>query len=74
LSSIPSTIPKLTYWQYEEELEEARKKGKVVVFFWRKGCWPCKKLTPMVGKLSEDFPDYSFLKVDADVRNCLLSS
>lgn len=54
--------------KYEEELEEARKKGKVVVFFWRKGCWPCKKLTPMVGKLSEDFPDYSFLKVDADVE------
>jgi thiol-disulfide isomerase/thioredoxin len=54
--------------KYKEELEEARKKGKVVVFFWRKGCWPCKKLNPMVGKISEDFPEVTFLKVDADVE------
>lgn len=54
--------------KYKEELEEARNKGKVVVFFWRKGCWPCKKLNPMIGQLSQDFPEVTFLKVDADAE------
>jgi thioredoxin 1 len=54
--------------QYKEELEAARNKGKVVVFFWRKGCWPCKKLNPMIGQLSQDFPEVTFFKVDADAE------
>lgn len=40
--------------------------GIVVLKFEASWCAPCKKLTPVVLKLEEEFPDVNFLAVDVD--------
>jgi thioredoxin 1 len=38
----------------------------VVLKFEASWCGPCKRLTPIVAKLAEDFPQVKFLVVDVD--------
>lgn len=38
----------------------------VVLKFEASWCGPCKRLTPIVAKLAEDFPQTKFLVVDVD--------
>lgn len=39
---------------------------KVIVDFYADWCVPCKKITPFIKKLSEEYPKITFIKVNVD--------
>ena len=47
-------------------LNEVPKTGCVVIDFYATWCGPCKKLTPEFSRLSNEYPNITFLKVDTD--------
>ena len=49
-----------------DEFNELRSSGNVVVDFYADWCGPCKMLGPIIEKVSEDYPDVNFVKVNVD--------
>lgn len=48
-------------------------KGKLMVIdFYATWCPPCRAASPIYGKMSIDYPDVLFLKVDVDVMSSLM--
>ncbi len=42
------------------------KGGTVLVDFWAEWCWPCKMFGPIYDKVTEDFPEITFAKIDTE--------
>mmetsp|Transcript_5684 Transcript_5684/g.5880 ORF Transcript_5684/g.5880 Transcript_5684/m.5880 type:complete len:132 (-) Transcript_5684:93-488(-) len=40
--------------------------GKKVFYFTAKWCPPCRKIAPIYDKISQEFPDIVFAKIDVD--------
>ena len=50
----------------KEEFYELIKKDKVLVDFYAEWCGPCQMLSPVLEKLSEEYTDIEFVKVNTD--------
>ncbi|SPJ81508.1 related to thioredoxin [Fusarium torulosum] len=50
----------------EEFHETLGKHSLVLVDFWAEWCGPCRIISPVVEKLSQDIPSVHFVKVDVD--------
>jgi len=56
-----------------DNFEEKIKNGITVVDFYADWCGPCKKLTPVLEKLSKENNDINFYKVNVDECNDIAS-
>ena len=53
----------------KENLEETINNNKmVIVDFWAEWCGPCKSFGPTFEKVSEEYPDIVFAKVDTEAQ------
>ena len=50
----------------KEEFYEIIKKDKVLVDFYAEWCGPCQMLSPVLEKLSKEYTDIEFIKVNTD--------
>ena len=50
----------------KEEFYELIKKDKVLVDFYAEWCGPCQMLSPVLEKLSKEYTDIEFVKVNTD--------
>lgn len=57
---------------FSTEVLEASKNNVVIVDFWADWCGPCKILTPLLEKLSQELDDVKF--VSANVDDCGLKA
>lgn len=45
----------------------------VLVDFWASWCGPCRMVSPVIDELSEEHPEYKFVKVNVDEQTALAS-
>ncbi len=50
----------------EQEFNELKNNGNLVVDFFADWCGPCKMLGPIMEKVAEEYPDVTFVKVNVD--------
>ena len=48
------------------QFDEVISKGVVVIDFFANWCGPCKMLSPVLEKVSSDYPNIHFVKLDVD--------
>ena len=56
----------MKYIKSKEEFYELIKKDKVLVDFYADWCGPCQMLSPVLEKLSKEYTDIEFVKVNTD--------
>jgi len=55
----------------ENEFDEKTKDGIVLLDFYADWCGPCKRLNPILEKISEENKDINILKINVDKENNL---
>jgi thioredoxin len=50
----------------KEEFDKIKASGKVAIDFTATWCGPCQRIGPVFAKMSEDYPDIKFIKIDVD--------
>lgn len=56
---------------FEERVVNRSREVPVVVDFWAEWCGPCRMFGPVYERVSEDFPEIVFGKVDTDAEQGL---
>lgn len=50
-----------------EEIENAKKESEILLIdFWAEGCGPCRKLSPIIDEISNEYPEITVMKVDVN--------
>ncbi|MDO4499740.1 MAG: thioredoxin [Erysipelotrichaceae bacterium] len=49
-----------------KEFNEIKNEGNLVIDFYADWCGPCKMLSPVLEKISADYPNVNFVKVNCD--------
>ncbi|UQS82461.1 thioredoxin [Bombilactobacillus folatiphilus] len=52
----------------DQDFEQETKNGLVLTDFWAAWCGPCKMQSPVIDKLSQDYDDVKFTKMDVDAN------
>eukprot|EP00898_Chlorokybus_atmophyticus_P006199 jgi/Chlat1/6580/Chrsp45S00462 len=72
----PAFSSRVIELKFDEEYDKAIKsiydEGKLAVVDFTAKCDPCQRIAPLYNKLSEDFPDMSFFKVDEPLKNAVM--
>ena len=50
----------------DKEYEKIIKKGKVVIDCYAPWCGPCKMISPIIDKISEEMKEVTFYKINVD--------
>ena len=55
----------------QNEFNEIRKNGNIVVDFFADWCGPCKMLGPVLEEVAKGYPDVNFVKINVDENEAL---
>lgn len=56
------------------EIEKAKNNNEIVIIdFWANGCGPCKKLSPIMDEIQEEYPKIKVMKIDINGEDGLHS-
>ena len=69
----PKKITNITFKDINlQEVDLSKNKGKIVILnFWATWCAPCKKETPSLAKLAQDFPQIDVYPINMEPPNKL---
>ena len=56
------------------EAEVLQSDRTVLIDFWASWCGPCRMLSPIVDKISEEYPEYKVGKVNVDEQEALAAA
>jgi thioredoxin 1 len=56
----------MTYLEKEEDFEKLISNDLVLVDFYANWCGPCQMLSPVLEKMSQEYKDIEFVKVNTD--------
>lgn len=62
-------VKEVTIENFQSEVLESQ--IPVLVDFWASWCGPCRMVSPVVDELSEEHPEYKFVKVNVDEQTAL---
>lgn len=62
-------VIKITDENFKSEVLESDR--PVLIDFWAEWCQPCRRLSPLIDELSDEYPEYKFGKVNVDEQAAL---